>query len=119
MAGKQDFPHRITRTVQPEGYDNLLFTLVVNLSGETFEVLAAGGDALGAALVEAYCGQTIEWQGYAFDFSTPENAMATLESPALPLDLRWWLRNAPIEAIDVYLEELRKNFRRSFAPTSS
>lgn len=116
--GIEGFP-RVTRTVQPEGYDGLVFTLVVNLSGATFDALLTDGDSFGAALVTAYCGQCIEWHGYTFDFSTPEAARATLADPDLPIDLRWWLRNAPIEAIDVYLEQLRKNFRRSFEPTSS
>jgi len=124
--GIEGFPN-ITRTAQPEGYDDLIFTLTVNLSGADFNVLlrghepedTSGRSAFGAVLAAVYNHERIEWRGHTFDFTDGDAALATLESLALPLDLRFWIRNAPVEAADVYLENLRKNFRRSFESTSN
>lgn len=123
----------ITRTISPEGYGDLVFTMVVNLSVADFTLLVVGYDTIsetdgeaeqakkrdqrlryGAALSRAFSGRAYP---YGLDFTTPEAALATLERQDLPLDLRFWLNNAPAEAAEVYLEGLRKNFRSSFAST--
>jgi hypothetical protein len=53
--------------------------------------------AFGAALVQAYAGGKVEAYGVVLDFSTADAALATLENDALPGDLIWALRNAPID----------------------
>jgi hypothetical protein len=119
MGTTEGYPN-ITRTVQPEGYEGLVFTLTVNLTGAEFVALASTEPAtLGPALVKAFNGKKYEWGGLVFDFSTPEAALAMLERDDVPMDLKFWFRNAPIEATDVYLEHIRGNFRKSFEATKS
>jgi len=112
--GTEGYP-KVIKTVAVEGYDGLLLSIVVNLSGAEFEALVGNDDdTLGPALVTAYNGGVYQVGGAVLDFSSPEAALATLRSPSLPMDLRYWVRNAAIEAIDVHLEGLRGNFRRCF-----
>lgn len=75
----------------------------------------------GALLVRAYGGQRAEAYGWTFDFSTPEAALATVESKELPLDLRHWFRRAPCGAVQAELDEmqddgLKKSFQRRTTP---
>lgn len=121
--GTEGYP-KVIKTVAVEGYDGLLLSVVVNLTGAEWAGLGASYDdatraEFGRLLCKAYDGRRYEYGGNVLDFSTPEAALATLEAPELPLDLRIWVRNVPWEAINAYLEGLRGNFKVSFVPTST
>lgn len=122
--GIEGYP-KVIKTVAVEGYDGLVLNVVVNLSGAEWDTLIRNYTesdearaAFAAVLAKAYDYRVYDFGGLALDFSTPDAAMATLTNPALPMDLQVWLRNVPWEAVNLYLEGLRGNFKVSFVPTS-
>jgi hypothetical protein len=74
---------------------------------------AVDDEELGQLLAEAFNFAVVEAYGVTFDFSTPEAAAATLTNPDLPADLRFWIRNAPIEVVEWVREDTAKKFRAS------
>lgn len=114
------FPKRYRQAACP-GYDDLSLRILANPIGVLYDALLSGdtetpehSQALGAALQEAYGGDRVEGYGVAFDFSTPEQAIATIQNEAIPIDLRVWLRNAPLDLITFEREEASKNLKASF-----
>lgn len=69
--------------------------------------------AAAEALSYSYRRKRYEAYGYAFDFTNAAAAAATLDDPALPDDLRFWLRNAPIEVSNAVTEGIGKKLRQS------
>lgn len=118
------FPKRF-RGVRPPEYPDLELKVLANPDGALYDTLLMGdlstderAAALGAALVTVYAGATVEAYGEVFDFSTAERALATLTNDALPVDLRSWLRNAPIDIVLYERGELGNDFRSSLIPGS-
>jgi hypothetical protein len=112
------FPKRVLNVSPPE-YDDLAFDIHANPTGADITALCAVDDAtLGAALVKAYGGVKADGYGVTFDFSTPEAAMQTIQNPDLPADLRFWLRNAPLDVVDYVREDVTKKFKRSLGASS-
>lgn len=117
------FPKRF-RPARPPEYDDLTFHILANPSGTLYQRLLSGDATteeraadLGAALSEAYGGDRIEAYGGVLDFSTPEGAIKTVTDPDLPIDLRAWIRNAPIDLV-AYEREffISGNFQASLLP---
>lgn len=113
------FPKRFVTAACPE-YPELVFKLLANPSGELYQALLDGNTAtkeskhaLGSALAEAYAGGRYEGYGVTLDFSTAENAILAVTNLTLPIDLRQWIRNAPIDIVTHFREELEKNWPRS------
>ncbi len=109
------FPARF-KTYTPEGYADVALQIRVNPTSAELSRLALGATTdedrplLGAALMAAYAGGKVEAYGVSLDFSTVDAALATIDNDALPDDLRYWLRNAPV---DVAIEErtlITKNY---------
>jgi hypothetical protein len=118
------FPKRYRRARPPE-YDDLTFRLLANPTGALYDTLLMGDAStperkqeLGAALVEAYGGEVVEAYGITFDFSSDDAAISTITNEAIPVDLRAWLRNAPIDIVSYERDEIAKNFRASLIPGS-
>lgn len=118
------FPKRYVLASCPE-YPDAKFRLLVNPSGRLWADLLVGSladatsaAALGGALVEAYAGGTVEAYDIMFDFSTPEQAIATIKNEDIPADLRFWLRNAPAGIVDEICRDIEKNWRGSLTPGS-
>lgn len=118
------FPKRFAACAHPE-YPDAVFRILANPPGALYDALLMGTTAtdedaakLGAAMQEAYGGATVEAYGVVFDFSTPAAAVTTLQHEATPVDLRAWLRSAPIDLVVYEREELGKNFRASLTPGS-
>jgi hypothetical protein len=116
------FPKRYRRARPPE-YDDLTFRLLANPTGALYDTLLMGDAStperkqeLGSALVEAYGGETVEGYGMTFDFSNADAAIATITAEQIPVDLRAWLRNAPIDIVAYERDEIAKNFRASLIP---
>jgi len=110
------------RTFEPETYPDVKLPIWVNPTNKQLIDLYRGpvvdGDddgreAFGQLIVQAYRGAKIDVQGVTLDFSSPLAALATLENETLPDDLRYWLRNAPMEAIVREREFLVKNLKAS------
>lgn len=113
------FPKRFVDVMCPE-YPDLKFKLLANPDGRLYQALLNGttrddesAAALGAALVEAYAGGRYEGYGAVLDFATADSAIATVMDEALPIDLRTWIRNAPIDIVDYQRSAIEKNFQRS------
>ena len=113
------FPKRFETAICPE-YPDLRFKLLANPSGAVYEALLEGSTAtekdaaaLGAAMVEVYAGTTVEGYGVVLDFSTVEGVLVVLKNTALPADLRFWIRHAPIEIVQYGRDEIEKNFQKS------
>jgi hypothetical protein len=98
--------------VSPPEYPDLSLPLHCNPTTETAHrlIFADSEEEVGRLLSEAYNAAQVDAYGASFDFSTPERAWATLTHPDLPTDLRYWLRNAPIEIVEWAREETRKKF---------
>lgn len=118
------FPQRFRRAKCPN-YEEAEFRILANPDGALYDALLTGdaatpenAHALGAALQQAYGGAKVEAYGETFDFSNPDAAIATIQNPALPIDLRAWLRNAPIDLVTFEREELGNSFRASLVPGS-
>lgn len=116
------FPKRY-RGARPPEYDKLTFRLLANPTGALYNTLLMGDantserkQELGSALVEAYGGETVEGYGMTFDFSTADAAIAMVTSEDIPVDLRAWLRNAPLDIVAYERDEIAKNFRASLIP---
>ena len=112
------FPKRYVSAICPE-YPELKFQLLANPDGVLFghyfgDVTDAAAAAIvGPAMVEAYAGGRIEGYGVVLDFSTADAAIETLRREELPMDLRTWMRNAPIDIVQHQRSEIEKNFQRS------
>lgn len=106
------FTKRFVKVASPD-YPDAIFDLLANPLGKLFDALLIGGDDLGAALVEVYGGGKVEAYGVVFDFSAPDTAMATLNHPDIPADLRYWLRNAPLDLVLHERDRVSKNFPAS------
>lgn len=118
------FPKRFVTATCPE-YPDLKFKLLANPTGALYSALLEGSAVdnekaalLGAALVEAYAGTVVEGYGATLDFSTPDRAIASVTDAALPVDLRTWLRNAPIDIVAWGREQIEKNYGASFTSGS-
>lgn len=118
------FPKRFVRVSHPD-YPDAVFHVLANPIGSLYDALLMGNTAtdedaakLGRAMQEAFAGETVEAYGVVFDFTTPTAAAATLQNEAIPVDLRTWLRNAPIDLVVYEREETAKNFRASLTPGS-
>ena len=117
------FPKRY-RGARPPGYEDLTFQVLANPTGVLFQRYFGdagteeGAADLGAALSEAYNGARVEGYGVVLDFSTPTGAIDAVTSASLPIDLRNWIRNAPIEIVSYERDEVTKNFRDSLTPGS-
>jgi len=116
------FPKRFRR-VRPPEYEDLELRILANPTGVLYDALLSGDAstpdralALGAALSEVYASERVEAYGVVFDFSTAETAMATIQNEAVPVDLRAWLRNAPIDLVVFERGELGNDFRASLIP---
>lgn len=116
------FPKRF-RHARPPEYPDLVFKVLANPDGKLYQRLL--GDAsteersadLGAALSEAYGGEIVEGYGAKLDFSTAAGAIAAVTNEDLPIDLRAWIRNAPIDLISYERETLiAGNFQASLIP---
>lgn len=119
------FPKRYITAVCPE-YPDLKFQLLANPTGALYDELRLGyaGDdesrqKLGAAFVEAFAGGVVEGYGVKLDFSTAESAVGVLLDDNLPIDLRAWVRNAPIDIVEWGREQTRKNLGNSFGHGNS
>lgn len=113
------FPKRFVTAICPE-YPDLRFQLLANPSGALYRALLDGttttneaAQALGAALSEAYASGRVEGYGVVLDFATAAGALAALTNEDLPIDLRTWIRNAPIDIVDHQRTTIEKNFQRS------
>jgi hypothetical protein len=108
------FARRFVNVTHPE-YPDLTLPLHCNpTTDQTHRLIYADTEAeVGALLSEAYQGARVDAYGATFDFSAAETAWATLINPDLPTDLRYWLRNAPIEIVEWVREETRKKFLAS------
>lgn len=118
------FPQRFRRAACPN-YAEAEFRVLANPDGKLYDALLTGDAStperareLGAALQQAYGGAIVEAYGVTFDFSTPDASIETIQNPALPIDLRAWLRNAPIDLVTFEREELGNSFRASLVPGS-
>ena len=118
------FPKRYRAAHCPD-YPAADFRLLANPTGALYTALIEGhlgteesAAALGAALSEAYGGGKVEAYEVVFDFSTAAGAVSTLRNEAIPIDLRAWLRNAPIDLVGYEREESAKNFAASLTPGS-
>lgn len=117
-----NFPKRF-RHARPPEYPDLIFKVLANPDGKLYQRLL--GDAsteersadLGAALSEAFGGEVVEGYGAKLDFSTADGAIAAVTNDDLPIDLRAWIRNAPIDIVSYERDEiLTKNFQASLVP---
>ena len=79
---------------------------------ETAERKQNARSAFGAALVTAYAGAKVECYGVVLDFSTADAALATIESEDLPSDLRYALRNAPVDMALAEQQDISKKLQR-------
>lgn len=112
-----DFPKRY-QTIRNPDYPDVVLDVLLNPTGTLYNDLIDGNsvdkrEMLGAALVAAYKGGKIEAYGESIDMSTADAALATLENESLPIDLRWWLRNAPLEIVDLERSEMGKKLAES------
>lgn len=114
------FPKRYRSAICP-GYPDLTFQVWANPTGAWYTAfLSADSETperaaeLGALLVEAYQGAKIEGYGVTFDFSTGASAVSLLSDDAIPIDLRRWIRNAPIDLVQFERDEHGKNLAVSF-----
>lgn len=114
------FPSRFRKAVCP-GYPEAEFRLFANPNGALYDALLMGDTStpestakLGAALQEAFGADKVEAYGVVFDFSTPEAAIATIQAEGTPIDLRAWLRNAPIDVVSYERDEARSKLAASF-----
>ena len=118
------FPKRFITAVCPE-YPELKFQLLANPTGQLYDTLIRGhtsddeaARALAAALVEAFAGARVEGYNVTLDFSTVDGALAVLRNEDLPVDLRAWIRNAPIDVVTWQREQIEKNWGTSFGTGS-
>jgi hypothetical protein len=118
------FPPRIVEK-SPDGYPDLVLPIRINITQREHDALYQGSTEneettaqLGHGLSTVYNQACVSAYGYTFDFSTPEKAVETLLSDDLPLELRLWLRNAPVELIGAEADFLLKTFRASLTPGS-
>lgn len=114
------FPKRYRQAKCP-GYDDLTFRVQANPTGTELSALYDGDTetperaaSLGAMLVQSFGGDKIEGYGVALDFSTPESVITLLSDDAIPIDLRRWIRNAPMDVVSYEREEHAKNLAASF-----
>lgn len=115
-----NFPKRY-RPAKCEGYPDLTFHVLANPTGAWYDAFLAAdtetderAQELGAMLCEAYQGEKLEAYGAVLDFSTGASAVALLSDDSLPIDLRRWIRNAPIGAVQFERDEHGKNYEASF-----
>jgi hypothetical protein len=101
--------------VTPPEYPNIVLPLHCNPTSEVAHrlIFADSEEEVGALLSTAFRATKITAYDFTFDFSTPGAAWDTLTSAELPTDLRYWLRNAPIEIVEWAREETRKKFTAS------
>lgn len=110
------FPKRY-RNARPLGYEELTFRLLANPDGKLHaryfgdtETEEHAAD-LGAALSEAFGGDVVRGYGEVLDFSTPEGAITAITDESLPIDLRIWIRNAPVEIVQYERETNAGNWQ--------
>lgn len=106
------------RTFSPEEYGDLKLPIWVNPTNAELVALFQGvvegkREDFGRLIVQTYRGVKVEAYDATFDFSSPDKALETLEDEKLPEDLRYWLRNAPMEAVIRERESLVKNLKAS------
>jgi hypothetical protein len=98
--------------VTPPEYPDIVLPLHCNPTTEVAHrlIFADSEEEVGALLSTAFRATKIAAYDTVLDFSTPAAAWKTLNSPELPIDLRYWIRNAPYEIIEITREETRKKF---------
>lgn len=116
------FSKRFRDARHPE-YPDAVFRILANPTGTLYDALLLGDASteeraaqLGVALMEVYGAGKVEAYGVAFDFSSGAQALATIQAADTPVDMRRWLRNAPIELVDYERAENAKNWKASFDP---
>lgn len=106
--------------VEMEGYEGVSFNVLSNPTNreledflntrsaeyeEVEEAREQGRETFGN-LLHLFFGKSVV---DSFDFSSPSAALATVESDDLPMDIKFWLKQAPLVALRRYQDDVRSN----------